>query len=180
MRGQDSTKEPAGLDTRPEPVASCVIDINSVYQNGDALQRSVMSSVTYRRFRRSDWESVQAFLSSQGESSEHARAVLASEQVEAWLALDDDDVIGWILTHPGRSEDSTQLGFIEDIVVAQSHRRRGIGRGLMDLAEAHYRDRGCPGMQLTVRADNEAALTLYESLGYTTVQHRLRMRKQFL
>ena len=156
-----------------------MIDTSSVYQDGDALQRSVMSSVTYRRFRRSDWEDVQAFLSSQEEPSERARAVLASEQVEAWLALDDDDVIGWILTHPGRWEDDDQRGFIEDIVVAHSHRGRGIGRSLMELAESHYQQRSFLGMALTVRADNEAALTLYESLGYATVQHRLRMRKQF-
>ncbi len=138
-----------------------------------------MSSVTYRRFNQSDWESVRAFLSNQGEPAEHASAALAHEQIEAWLALDDGGVIGWILTYPGKSEDGTERGGVEDLVVARSHRGRGVARRLMELAETHYRERGLAGMQLTVRANNEPALRLYESLGYTTVQHRLRMWKQF-
>ncbi|OGO50966.1 MAG: hypothetical protein A2148_03000 [Chloroflexi bacterium RBG_16_68_14] len=137
-----------------------------------------MSSVAYRRFD-DDWTSVEAFLSSHGEPSEHARAVFVHEEVEAWLAFDEDELVGWILTHPGRSDDGVQRGFVEDVVVARSHRGHGIARRLMELAEAHYRERGFAGMQLTVRADNAPALRLYASLGYTTVQQRLRMWKQF-
>ena len=138
-----------------------------------------MSSVTYRRFRQRDWESVQAFLSSQGEPLEHVSAALAHEEIEAWLALDDGEVVSWILTYPARSEDGTERGGVEDLVVARSHRGCGIARRLMELAESHYQQQGLAGMQLTVRADNQPALHLYESLGYTTVQHRLRMWKQF-
>ena len=138
-----------------------------------------MSSVAYRHFNARDWKSVQDFLAGQGEPADHAGAVLATEQVEAWVAMDDGEVVGWILTRPMTSEDGAKLGGIEDIVVAGSHRGRGIGRKLMELAESHYRERGFQGMQLTVDAGNKAALHLYESLGYATVLHRLRMRKRF-
>ena len=138
-----------------------------------------MSSVTYRPFQPSEWEAVQAFLSREGEPSDHASDVLASYQVEAWLALHGDEIVGWILTHPHRSDDGAERGFIEDLVVARSQRDQGIGRRLMEIAESHYAKRGSEGIELTVRANNEPARHLYDSLGYTTVQKRLRMRKQF-
>jgi ribosomal protein S18 acetylase RimI-like enzyme len=138
-----------------------------------------MPSVSYRRFARTDWEKVRALLFREEEPSEHDADVLATQPIEAWLALDGDELVGWVLTRPIRSEDGARRGGIEDIVVARSHRSRGIGRHLIELAESHYRQRGFAGMALNVRADNEPARHLYESIGYAVVQHRLRMWKQF-
>jgi ribosomal protein S18 acetylase RimI-like enzyme len=138
-----------------------------------------MLSISYRRFALSDWERVRALLSHEGEASEHDADVLASQPAEAWLAMEGDQVVGWVLTRPLLSEDGVQRGGVEDIVVARTQRGRGVGRHLMELAESHYRQRGFGGMQLNVRADNEPARRLYESMGYAIVQHRLRMSKQF-
>jgi len=138
-----------------------------------------MASPSVRPFDDGDWPVVEAFLLGQGEPVEHAKSVLAHEEVVAWLFVEGDEMAGWILTHPGRSNDGVERGFVEDLVVSESRRGRSVGRRLMELAEAHYRDRGFHGMQLTVRADNERALRLYDSLGYDVVELRLRMHKRF-
>jgi len=139
-----------------------------------------MAPLTYRSFLPEDWPQVRDFLLREAEApSQYATDVLARERIVAWLAHDGEDIVGWILTHPFRADDDVERGGIDDVVVAATHRRRGIGRRLMGLAEAHYRQSRAGGMQLTVRADNDAALPLYESMGYAVVQRRLRMWKEF-
>ena len=135
--------------------------------------------ISYRRFRARDWPRVRQYLRAEGEVPDRRLQTVATERIAAWLALDGRELVGWILTYPLVSEDGLRRGGVENIVVARSHRRRGIGRRLLELAEAHYGGKGLPGMQLTVRADNEPARRLYESMGYSVVQHRLRMWKEF-
>lgn len=52
------------------------------------------------------------------------------------------------------------------IAVRQSQRSRGIGRALLEAALAAAVDRDCLVLRLEVRADNAAAIHLYEKLGF--------------
>jgi RimJ/RimL family protein N-acetyltransferase len=52
------------------------------------------------------------------------------------------------------------------LMVALSHRRRGIGRALMQAAEEWAREAGVRKLELHVFPHNSAAIALYESLGY--------------
>jgi ribosomal protein S18 acetylase RimI-like enzyme len=56
-------------------------------------------------------------------------------------------------------------GWVYYLAVAPGRRRQGLGRAMMDAAEAWLRERGAPKIQLMVREDNEAALGFYRSLG---------------
>ena len=56
-------------------------------------------------------------------------------------------------------------GWVYYLAVAPGRRREGLGRQLMDAAEAWLRARGAPKLQLMVRASNEEALGFYEALG---------------
>ncbi len=56
--------------------------------------------------------------------------------------------------------------------VAGSHRRRGIGRGLLDAALAGAAGRGARAMFLEVAEDNGAALALYRSAGFSRIGRR--------
>lgn len=61
---------------------------------------------------------------------------------------------------------------IQTIAVAESARRRGLGRTLMRhlMTEAHQR--GAARLFLDVRADNPGAQTLYEALGFEPIAVR--------
>ena len=56
-------------------------------------------------------------------------------------------------------------GWVYYLAVAPERRRAGLGRAMMDAAEAWLRERGAPKLQLMVRADNSHAIGFYKSLG---------------
>ena len=55
------------------------------------------------------------------------------------------------------------------LAVAQPYQRRGIGARLVEHVEAQAAERGLKGIHLGAGVDNEAALRLYERLGYRRV-----------
>ena len=67
-------------------------------------------------------------------------------------------------SHPA-SEHVADVG----LMVAEGYRRRGIGRALMEAGEAWGREVGVRKIELHVFPHNEAALALYDELGYRRV-----------
>ena len=57
-------------------------------------------------------------------------------------------------------------GWINYLAVADSHRRRGLGRLLMAEAERALAERGCPKINLQIRATNRGVIAFYAALGY--------------
>ena len=58
-------------------------------------------------------------------------------------------------------------GWVNYLAVHPDHRRQGLGRLLMDVAERRLRDLGCAKVNLQVRASNETATEFYRQIGYT-------------
>jgi len=56
-------------------------------------------------------------------------------------------------------------GWVYYLAVAPDRRREGLGRRLMEMADAWLRGRGAPKLQLMVRTTNAEALGFYEALG---------------
>lgn len=61
------------------------------------------------------------------------------------------------------------LGEVVSIAVEPGLRRRGIGRMLMLELESRFREDRVKTVRLEVGVDNDAAIRLYESLGYETI-----------
>ena len=57
--------------------------------------------------------------------------------------------------------------WLEDIFIEEEARGSGMGRALMEAAFERARERGCKRMELDVNEANQAALALYESLGFS-------------
>ena len=57
-------------------------------------------------------------------------------------------------------------GWVYYLAVTPSSQGEGYGRTLMTHAENLLRDRGCPKINLQVRAGNERVIEYYRSLGY--------------
>jgi GNAT superfamily N-acetyltransferase len=84
-----------------------------------------------------------------------------------WVAVDECDVVA-DLTIFDVDAHEPELGML----VAASHRRRGIGRALLDEAIGWARTNGKAALTLRVFPDNDAARTLYFAAGFVdkTVQ----------
>jgi len=58
-------------------------------------------------------------------------------------------------------------GWINYLAVDPVHRRRGHGRLIMQAVEKRLRAKGCPKINLQVRATNDAVIKFYQALGYS-------------
>jgi ribosomal protein S18 acetylase RimI-like enzyme len=88
------------------------------------------------------------------------------------VALDGDEVVGTAMAgYDGHR------GWLYSVAVRQSHRRAGIGKLLIEEAEARLALLGCTKVNLQVRAENAAVAAFYRSLGYE-VEERVSMGKR--
>lgn len=78
-----------------------------------------------------------------------------------WVAVDEREIVA-DLTIFDVDAAEPELGML----VTASHRRRGIGRALLEEAIAWARANGKTALTLRVFPDNEAARTLYASAGF--------------
>ena len=62
--------------------------------------------------------------------------------------------------------------YVSGVAVTSEHRRRGLGRRLMEQARARAETLGLPRVSLICFEANEAAMQLYRRLGYVEVDRR--------
>lgn len=58
-------------------------------------------------------------------------------------------------------------GWINYLAVDPVYQGKGYGRLMMEAVERRIRSKGCPKINLQVRATNQAVIQFYRSLGYT-------------
>jgi ribosomal protein S18 acetylase RimI-like enzyme len=86
----------------------------------------------------------------------------------AFLASDDVEPVGVAVCFVGFSTfHARPLLNIHDLAVVPDRRGQGIGRALLQAAEAEARRRGCCKLTLEVRDDNARARRLYDGFGFT-------------
>jgi ribosomal protein S18 acetylase RimI-like enzyme len=57
-------------------------------------------------------------------------------------------------------------GWVNYLAVDPAHRSKGYGRSLMQRVEELLTTRGCPKLNIQVRADNQEVLQFYRKIGY--------------
>jgi ribosomal-protein-alanine N-acetyltransferase len=84
------------------------------------------------------------------------------------IAREERRIVGFIvgMMYPDRKAFN---GHILTVDVSASHRRRGIGKALLQKIEGIFAEKGVRACVLEVREDNAAALGLYRRLGYKEV-----------
>ena len=95
-------------------------------------------------------------------------ALLASEACTLLVARDtdaDSRIVGLLCLNVYRVPTGIR-SIVEDVVVDEKARRRGIAEALMRYAMDLAREAGASGMSLTSRPDREAANLLYQSMGF--------------
>jgi ribosomal protein S18 acetylase RimI-like enzyme len=76
-------------------------------------------------------------------------------------------VVGYALT--ARHANDGQTAELYSLVVSSRHRRKGIGRSLVEASIDWAARQSCATLKLTVEPDNKAAVKLYERVGYTQI-----------
>ncbi len=103
----------------------------------------------------------------------YLRATRRHPDAAVYVAADGDRVVGRLSLardlHPA-SVHVADLG----LMVASSHRRRGVGRALLEQAVAWAESAGVSKLELHVFPWNEPAIALYESFGFVTEGLRKR------
>lgn len=70
-------------------------------------------------------------------------------------------------------------GWVYYLAVAPGHRRKSCGRALMQEVERLLLARGCPKLNLQVRAGNAEVLEFYRRLGYS-VEERVSLGRRLI
>jgi len=97
---------------------------------------------------------------------------LAVQRELFFVAVAGEDVLGTVMAgYDGHR------GWVYYVGVDPAHRRQGIGAALMRRVEEELDARGCPKLNLQVRASNPGAVDFYRRLGYS-VEDRVSMGKR--
>jgi ribosomal protein S18 acetylase RimI-like enzyme len=94
---------------------------------------------------------------------------LAEDDVVVFVAEQEGAVVGYVyagLEPQSWKELREAAGFIHDVIVESKGRRTGIATALIEAAAAWLKERGAPRVLLWTAAPNDAALRLFERLGF--------------
>lgn len=96
---------------------------------------------------------------------------MANEDWTHFVAMDNDDVIGYLSLQIRRhrrqyGNKADENGRVDCLVVDENHRHQGIGSRLMGAAEAYLQKQNIHEMTLTVLINNFDAIKCYEKAGF--------------
>ncbi len=85
---------------------------------------------------------------------------------------------GWIGVHILRCVEMDKCGEISGLVVDENYRSRGIGRILLQVAEAWARSRNCGAILVHANVKRERAHRFYQQSGYAWAKTQEMFRKE--
>ena len=104
---------------------------------------------------------------------EGSLAAAARGDGAVFVATVADQVLGVISIAPSTHFTGERDGYIGELAVAEHASRQGIGRALIDAADAWARDHGLAHLTLHTGARNAGARAFYAALGFETEEVRL-------
>jgi ribosomal protein S18 acetylase RimI-like enzyme len=93
-----------------------------------------------------------------------------------FVAMKEDEVVGWCNLSPQRGEGFTHVGIL-GMGVLKEFRRQGIGTRLMERTISEAKERGLERIELEVYASNTPAINLYEKWGFVCEGVKKKARK---
>lgn len=104
-------------------------------------------------------------------NEEKFNALISNGATPIFVAVDEDgNVLGHLFCQVRDHADVAvykdfKTLFIDDLCVAESAHRQGIGKSLFDFALKYARQNGCYDVTLNVWSGNDSALAFYEKMG---------------
>lgn len=149
-------------------------------------------AVVFREAVRSDLETMVALLAADplGATREQYQIPLPAAYISAFDTLDaDPNHVLVVCEQDGALAGFFQLSFlpnlsyvggwraqIEGVRVAETHRRKGIGRMMFEHAIALSRQKGCHLLQLTTDKRRPDAVAFYNSLGFVASHEGMKLK----
>ena len=96
---------------------------------------------------------------------EQASRFLSDQSHHIAVAIDDGVVVGFASANEYLHPDKATQFWVNEMGVAPTHQRRGIGKRLLALIFEVARDLGCDEVWLGTEKDNLPARALYRSVG---------------
>jgi ribosomal protein S18 acetylase RimI-like enzyme len=111
-------------------------------------------------------------------TQEEWRDFLTSSTTRLFVCANEAALLGAIIVAlkdepENRWQQSRRTGYIEDLIVTETARGRGIGKQLMEIVRDWVLSQGVQVMELNVWEANAGACRFYESLGFKSVQRRM-------
>ena len=120
------------------------------------------------------WKNSEGIGLSDADSREGVKRFLAHNPGLSYIALDGEQVVGAALCgHDGRR------GYIHHLAVIPSHRKRGIGKSLVNRCMFALMQIGISKCHLFVFGDNQGAIDFWKNVGWTQ-RVELMMMSQYL
>ena len=101
-----------------------------------------------------------------GEERRYLRALKRHPDAAVYVAEEDGAIVGRLSVARDPHSASRHVADL-GLMVAATHRRRGVGRALLDQAVSWARDAGVRKLELHVFPWNGPAIALYEKFGFT-------------
>ncbi|MGH7559909.1 MAG: ribosomal protein S18-alanine N-acetyltransferase [Gemmatimonadales bacterium] len=95
------------------------------------------------------------------------REMVEARATRTFVASSEGAIVGYVMARVSRPE-----GEILNLAVLPAHRRRGLGRTLLDTGLGWLEEHGAREVYLEVRESNAAALALYRARGFRPVGMR--------
>ncbi len=120
------------------------------------------------------WKSTEGIGLSNADSKEGIKTFLERNPGLSYVALDGDQLVGAVLCgHDGRR------GYIHHLAVAKTHRKRGIGRSLVNRCVFALMQMGIAKCHLFIFEDNQNAIEFWKKIGWSQ-RVELMMMSQYL
>jgi ribosomal protein S18 acetylase RimI-like enzyme len=138
--------------------------------------------ISVRDAHDADRQMAATLLSPDSERGQTSLRMLAEGQGRLWIAVaherEGERIVGVLLADSREAEAGERVGYIQELLVHPAYRRRGVAMHLLDSAEAaFFADGHTAAVTLVTSPENEGALRLYRSRGYSVDQVRLRKRR---
>jgi GNAT superfamily N-acetyltransferase len=135
-----------------------------------------MPTTTIRAARASDAHDIARLTADLGydvtaeEAARRVSRILGRDDQQLFVADEGEAVAGWVHVLLAEYVDAEPFVVIGGLVVSPDHRREGIGRALMERAEAWASEQGCAIVRLSSTITRHGAHRFYERLGYTIIK----------
>lgn len=111
-------------------------------------------------------------------------ALIARKEAACFLAWDGKEAVGFAqcqLRHDYvEGTDTSPVGYLEGIYVAESYRRRGIARALLGACEDWAREMGCAEFASDCELENETSFIFHRKVGFAEVGRIICFSKPLL